>query len=552
MYLFVGTLLLGSDTLSIRKTNISDLYFYKNKILIAEEGSYLNYDEYAWYPAQYIPTGCTCDFLKTFPNQQVQDSIIYRTEWYYAISNTLISSCDNWSFSHSFPSLVSALATMNDELLLVATLADGLWTWDGSEAKQLFIQDLDLPQQITFLYKIDDTLILSNGFQLLAFDLVSYRKDVLYTSVNNNILIAKDDIDNFWIADGNKLIVNHRFEKISNLALEIRETSSGQSKNKTFRFSSYYPSDPAKVQYQYKLDQEENWKLLDKNILKLDELASGKHVLYARTLVDDSPSLPVKKSFDIDHELSDTYWPIILSMVSFLLLLALLSLWREKSTSRKWIEERRKLKLENELLRTEQKVLQLEMNPHFLFNALNSIQGLIVTNKNKEARKYLNQFAQLMRIMLRSSKEEKLSLKDEIKFLKNYMHLERLGKEDQFDFSFIVDDALDLDREIPVFMIQPLLENAILHGVIPKDIMGNIKIHFQQGDKHIICKIEDDGVGRNVSSKPKSANHTSYGIQIIKDRLHKYNKGYTLRYEDLKDENDVAKGTRAIIDLPII
>jgi len=551
-YFFLSTFLQASDTLFIRKAVISELSFQNNKLSIVEEGERLSYDNYNWQPTSIPNKKCKCDFLKTFPNQSVRDSILYNKERYYAISNTLVRSCDSWSFGASFPSRISSLVVMPDNLLLVGTASDGLWIWDGSAAKQLFLQDLDLPQEVTDLYMIGNDLLVSDGNKLISYDLASYKKSLLYFSENNKIDITIDPIDNLWIADGNKIILNNTYENIAKLVMHIEEQQGSSNKDRSFRFTSYYPAAPSQVQYQYKLDQDENWKLAEKGLLELRDLTSGTHKLYARVVVGDEFSLPIYQEFNVAHQLSDTYWPIVLSIVSALLLFALLSLWREKTTNKKWLEERRKLKLENELLRSEQKVLELEMNPHFLFNALNSIQGLIATNKNKEARKYLNQFAQLMRIMLRSSKEEKLTIKDEIKFLTNYMQLERLGKEDQFDFTFVIDDALDQELEIPVFLIQPILENAIIHGVIPKPTLGMVTVEIEQKENQITCRIEDNGVGRNTGIQDKRADHKSYGVQIIKDRLKKYSKKYKLRYEDLKSKDGSPAGTIVRIDLPIL
>jgi len=551
-YFFLISFLQANDTLFIRKVVITQLSFDNNLLSILEDGKQLSYDNYMWQSTNISNKKCKCDFLKTFPNQSVRDSIVYNNERYYAISNTLVRSCDSWSFSASFPSHISSLVLMPDNLLLVGTASDGLWTWDGTAAKQLFLQDLDLPQEVTDLYMVDNNLLVSDGEKLISYDLASYKRSLLYFSENNNIDITMDPINNLWIADGNKIILNNTYENIDKLAMYIEEQESSSNKERAFRFTSYYPAAPSQVQYQYKLDKGKNWQLAEAELLELSNLTSGRHKLYARVVVGDEFSLPIHHEFNVAHELSDTYWPIILSIIFTLLLLALLSLWREKTTNKKWQEERRKLKLENELLRSEQKVLQLEMNPHFLFNALNSIQGLIATNKNKEARKYLNQFAQLMRIMLRSSKEEKLTIKDEIKFLKNYMQLERLGKKDQFDFTFLIDDTLDQELEIPVFLIQPILENAIIHGVVPKPTQGMVTIEIEQKENQITCKIEDNGVGRNTGIQDKRADHKSYGVQIIKDRLQKYSKKYKLRYEDLRSKDGSPAGTIVRIDLPIL
>jgi LytS/YehU family sensor histidine kinase len=210
------------------------------------------------------------------------------------------------------------------------------------------------------------------------------------------------------------------------------------------------------------------------------------------------------------------------------------------------------------------KALRAQMNPHFMFNALNSIQNYITSNNPTLASKYLAQFATLMRQSLDYSELEFISLEEEIEFLGNYLEInKKLRFEHKLEYQITIDEEIEEDiYGVPTMIIQPYVENAIEHGIRSKD-SGLITIQFQLvDDDMIMCVIEDDGVGREKArllqeSNPNYKNHKSLGTKITQDRL-----GILLRnsahskepviVEDLKDETTGApKGTRVKIFIPV-
>ncbi len=209
------------------------------------------------------------------------------------------------------------------------------------------------------------------------------------------------------------------------------------------------------------------------------------------------------------------------------------------------------LRLENSLLDMERKALRLQMNPHFIFNALDSISSFIFKNDPKQAVRYLNNFAKLMRLTLESSMEHVHPVETEVSVLKNYLELEKLRFQGKFEYEIEVDDEIDYDVGIPPMLIQPHVENAILHGIKPKEEKSFLSIRFKLDDELLICEVEDNGIGRKAAKAlPKRQDHRSMATQINRDRIRllKLSKNEEVDIQIIDLENPT--GTKVIIKLP--
>lgn len=212
-----------------------------------------------------------------------------------------------------------------------------------------------------------------------------------------------------------------------------------------------------------------------------------------------------------------------------------------------------------ELAQLEMKALRAQMNPHFIFNSLNSIQTFMMKNETEQALSYLSRFARLIRNVLDNSQLNNISITRETGMLENYMELEKLRLADQFAYKIIIDPALDSDFvEIPAMVIQPFVENAIWHGLLHKTGKGLLTIEFIRKDDKIHCIIEDNGIGREAATALKLQSHPSHvsrGLQITKDRLQLYNSRFNMDasfdMEDLYDEDGQACGTRVNLWFPL-
>lgn len=193
--------------------------------------------------------------------------------------------------------------------------------------------------------------------------------------------------------------------------------------------------------------------------------------------------------------------------------------------------------------------LRSVMNPHFFFNALSSIQFFIAQNDRKNAITYLSTFSKLVRGILEHSVNNTISLMDEIEQLKNYVVLEQLRFEDKFEYQIDIDHRLDLEgTEIPSLLIQPYVENAIIHGLYNKQGNGFLKISIVQQDNAILFEVKDNGIGRKAARELREKNmpgHKSMGTAITEERLSLINNQYQVSFEvlDLVDENGHPEGT---------
>lgn len=215
------------------------------------------------------------------------------------------------------------------------------------------------------------------------------------------------------------------------------------------------------------------------------------------------------------------------------------------------------LTLQKELAEYEQKALHLQMNPHFVFNCLGSISSFIVQNGTDSAIKYLAKFSKLMRLTLEYSKESLIPIDKEIESLQNYLELEQLRFNNKFDFTISKSNDIEDDVVLPPLLLQPFVENAIIHGVIPKKDKGEITISFTIQNESLLCIIQDNGIGINQSKINKENSvlaHKSMAIDIIKKRLERIAsstaKRSSIKIEEVNDNNEVS-GTKVILQLPL-
>lgn len=211
------------------------------------------------------------------------------------------------------------------------------------------------------------------------------------------------------------------------------------------------------------------------------------------------------------------------------------------------------------LSKAELKSLQSQINPHFIFNSLNSIKSYIQKEKPKDAIKYLTDFANLIRSILQKSENSMISLADEIEILKLYIQLEQMRFENKFIFFYFIDNETDThDIKIPALLLQPYIENAIWHGLMPKEEKGELIIEIKKQDDSIICAIDDNGIGREKSIFNKNLQtnkHKSLGLQINQERVQVLNEldnyGIAINIIDKKDNRELATGTRVEIRIPM-
>jgi LytS/YehU family sensor histidine kinase len=234
----------------------------------------------------------------------------------------------------------------------------------------------------------------------------------------------------------------------------------------------------------------------------------------------------------------------------------------EKEIERsKLIESQKaKIELEQQSLQMEMQALRAQMNPHFLFNALSSINRFILRNDGKQASEFLSKFSMLVRMILQNSQETMITLESELEALGLYLELEALRFNYHFKYDIMVQEELDASiLKVPPLIIQPFAENAIWHGLMHKEEMGHLKIDVFEEGEYLYIKIADDGIGRDEArriAKRATNKHKSMGMNITSRRIAIVQKegddepGITIN--DLVNADGAPAGTEVIIKIPAI
>ncbi len=220
-------------------------------------------------------------------------------------------------------------------------------------------------------------------------------------------------------------------------------------------------------------------------------------------------------------------------------------------------QRREKIEMQKRNLETMQQLLRAQINPHFIFNALNSVQSYISANDELKAMSYLAKFSKLMRNILENSMKKMITIEEELETLQLYMELESMRFRDAFEFEFGIHEKIDPSRTyIPPMLIQPFVENSIKHGFLNLEGKGRIVVDFFRINGVVSCKIEDNGVGRPqmLAEDKLAAQHRSLGMQLTRDRLHAMQQDWNVAakfdVENLTSPDGKACGTRVLIDMP--
>ena len=324
----------------------------------------------------------------------------------------------------------------------------------------------------------------------------------------------------------------------------------------SFEISALDYTNPAKNKYKYMLeDIDKEWVYTDAN----NRLAEYKRVrpgVYDfRANGSNNDGVWNKKGVSLKIIIHPPWWETWFFR-AFVILLTITAFWyfiykRNRKTKRKQVVQQKMLEIEKQLFDLEQKTYRLQMNPHFIFNSLNSIQSYIINHNTELAVSYMSKFSKLMRLILANSGNKFIVLKEEIRSLTYYLELEKLRFENKFEYHISVDKNIEDDfMAIPTMLIQPYVENAIIHGLLNKPGKGRIDIRFMLHNESIRCTITDNGIGREKSmqlSRDSGIVKKSQGMMITKSRLEVLNKqyegGFSVEVIDLKDNNGNSMGT---------
>jgi ligand-binding sensor domain-containing protein len=304
------------------------------------------------------------------------------------------------------------------------------------------------------------------------------------------------------------------------------------------------------ITYRYRLKPEDKWTETKNRRLEFSSLSPGRYRFEVSAKSNNTKwSSPAQITFNIEEHFWQTNWFIVILVVfasfSFYKIAVIITQWQKN-------QEQKQLVLKHKILILEQRALQAMMNPHFIFNVMNSIQHYINTQDTSSANKILTGFAKLIRKNLEICTKSFISLEEELEYLNLYLVLEkkRFGSK----FNYIIDIDPDVEKEeiyIPSMLLQPYIENAIWHGLMPKEDGGNLRIEmkFKKEAHTLLIRIIDDGVGIENSMRTKDGTHVSKGMSLTEERINLLNQIESSSIE-IKIEQNGVSGTIVTISIP--
>ena len=465
-----------------------------------------------------------------------------------------------------------SLETLQNKVI-AATLNNGLRVFEND----ILINSFNTLKNISEIKKIkNDFWISSNtdGIEILSLPSFSFKQKInKYNTLQTNQInsIFKDSKDFIWIATNNglyrydqpaekthfpkiffeTLLINNK--NVDSLLYKSKVLSFPYDKNNiTINFKTVDLKNSKKVLYQYNFNGNIS-KWSKNNEIQLAGLEYGKHKLSIQSKLEDRVSKIKHLSFIIETPLYKKAWFILLGIVLILILATIIVHFYIKSIKKKSQEKILKLNQESHLVSLEQKALQLQMNPHFIFNVLNGIKALGNSNKIEEMNVSISLFSSMLRNILQNSLKEEINLKEEIDSITSYLELEKRMNSKDFKYEITL-ELNNIDSEeiiIPSMLLQPFIENSIKHGFNNGENFI-VKIEITVLKNYIEFTIIDNGIGFKQSLKNKKiTNHKSVAIQLTKERILNTSKYSNFIIEELnKDKNII--GTRVSFRLPLI
>lgn len=397
------------------------------------------------------------------------------------------------------------------------------------------------------------------NFPTQSFELLAGDDNFIYASEGNSILKIRNQFKKhnpykIPIAVTNMMVNGSKVNSLDNL---------GHTQNNiVIYFDIISFKLPKNVLIKYRLNEYDNWKEIRaiQGFITLNLLPPGNYNLQIE-LANYNANNTIAIPININPPYYKTWWFIVLIILLTSGLVLIIMLYRIKGIKLQNKLHLEKVILEKDLRQSLLASIRTQMNPHFIFNALNTIHSFIYTNDKINASEYLVKFSELTRLILEMSEKELVTLKEEIQALELYLSLENVRFNNLLDYNFIVDSSIVKDYlRMPPMLIQPYVENAIKHGLLHKKGEKKLFIYFTLTQHLLTITIEDNGVGRAKSfeiNKNRNKSHHSFSTTANKKRIQILNESNNtvqtgVETIDLYNENNEPIGTRVIIEIPLI
>ncbi len=394
-------------------------------------------------------------------------------------------------------------------------------------------------------------------YNLVINDLAEYQGNV-FVATNTGLYCVENIQDFFTASDNNVPLYFSSIHYNSRDTQGIKSISVPYVNNEILvKYNSISFNSGLEISYLYRFDKNDTaWHITTNTELPLENLRPGTYHLQMKAVIPNQNRSSSIQELTITVE--KPWWQNNWLRLLAILLIAGIIYWiTSKRIKKIREEEKRKTALNTRIAELEQTALRSQMNPHFIFNCLTSIQQLIVSGNKIDANEYLVKFARLIRKTLELSAHHFIPLREKMEYLNDYLYLEQLRLSKPFEYSITKDEAINAGKIlIPNMMVQPIVENCIRHGIKSlENKKGIISIHFKLNGKTITCTITDNGVGRTHTTANESTftKHKSYGIDIVQKRMELFetdNINTGIEIKDLYNEDGTAAGTQVILQLP--
>ncbi|MEL7122842.1 MAG: histidine kinase, partial [Bacteroidota bacterium] len=463
---------------------------------------------------------------------------------------------------------VETIHIMPDSTLVLGTKGEGIILWKKGRLVQLKEKDGLIANEIEVVYLEDEqtiwvgTLEGMNKIQIVDDTTFHLEPFTIYHGLASNevndIVALKDRV---WVATTrglssipkNKGIDTSTFQPIidevlvNNVkGLKLNQLSY-KNNNLSIQFKSLDYRQNGQITYRYRLKSDQKWQLGTSTNVNLLALNPGDYrfEVQARNRAGFW-SQPALLFFTIEAPFWQQPWFLVLSIVTLSFLIY------------QWLNRRneafqKSLTTEQEINHLRQLALQSQMNPHFVFNCLNAIQGFIADGDSVNSTRYLSKFSNLIRMVLKVSNLSRISIEQEIELLENYLELEQMRFGGLLNYEFILDEKLDqLDTYLPPLLLQPIVENAIIHGFSETQKNYHLKLYFQEINNKVQISIIDNGRGFPMNQSFNNNQHQSLGLNMTERRLALLPQVYgsnSIQMTNLTDRENQIQGAKVVLQL---
>lgn len=473
------------------------------------------------------------------------------------------------------------LAFLTDKLLVIATKGSGMLLKNGNKVLQINEQNGLTGDNVYRLFVKNNCVwaATNKGLSIVSFNKEKPENytikcftysDGLPSSEINDVIVHDDTV---WISSLKGLTfysIKHKDQKAPLIPVYINTIEINHRKiplkksyklphyknNLAINFSGINYKNPGSTKYRYKMIGLDNhWHYTNNREVQFTTLPPNQYEFFLSAQNSEGKwGNPIAYSFYIQAPIWNKWWFITLEILALIFCVLLAIKYRSGYIRKK---EQQKAELDRRLAALQLKALRAQMNPHFTFNVMNSIQHYILNASVESAYRYLSMFSRLIRLTLNNSEKEVITLGEELKTLELYLELESMRFEDRFEYCIKIDPEIDLvNIEIPAMLIQPFVENSIKHGILPlKNKKGVIEIQLIKWQDQLKCIIKDNGIGRVASGLYQQKKHESFGSKLTHERLKIINSLFqnnlTETIFDLYDHDGNAAGTIVELFIPI-